>query len=128
MAWRHERNPLADEDRDDVDVELIDLAGVEERGDQPAAAHHPDLFARRRDVDDDLSCWVHDPVIGQGGSAPNERATGHRREGRPAGCAGWPRHRWGSCGGVARHANSRAKRGAAEGWSGIYSYCASASS
>jgi len=34
MPSCHERNPLADEDRNDVDVELVDLARVEERGDQ----------------------------------------------------------------------------------------------
>jgi hypothetical protein len=48
MARRHEWNPLADEDWNDMDVELIDLAGVQERGDQLSAAHHPDLFAGRR--------------------------------------------------------------------------------
>jgi uncharacterized protein YqjF (DUF2071 family) len=47
MPWRHQWYPLADEDRNDMDVELIDLAGVEERGDQLSAAHHPDVFARR---------------------------------------------------------------------------------
>jgi hypothetical protein len=34
MPGRHEWNPLADEDRNDVDVELIDLAGIEEGRDQ----------------------------------------------------------------------------------------------
>src|SRR5512139_262312 len=48
MARRDEWNALADEDRNDLDVELIDLARVEERGDQPSAAHHPDLFAGGR--------------------------------------------------------------------------------
>jgi hypothetical protein len=46
MTRRDERNSLADEDRDDVDVEFVDLAGVQERGDQLSAAHHPDLLAR----------------------------------------------------------------------------------
>lgn len=48
MARRHERNALADEDGNDMDVELIDLAGVEERGDQLSTTHHPDVFSRRR--------------------------------------------------------------------------------
>src|SRR5687768_16638148 len=48
MPWRDEWNALADEDRHDVDVELIDLAGIKKRGDQLSATHHPDLFSRRR--------------------------------------------------------------------------------
>src|SRR5260221_14754433 len=47
-ARRQEGNPLADENRNDMDVELVDLAGVEEGGDQPSATHHPDLFAGSR--------------------------------------------------------------------------------
>src|ERR1700685_770180 len=47
MARRHEWNALADERGNDVDVELVDLAGVEEGGDQAAATHHPDVFSRR---------------------------------------------------------------------------------
>ena len=31
-----------------MDVKLVDLAGIEERGDQFSAAHHPDVFSRRR--------------------------------------------------------------------------------
>ncbi len=47
MARRHERNPLADEDRDDVDVKLIDLASIQERRNQLTAPHHPDVLTRR---------------------------------------------------------------------------------
>src|SRR5439155_2043850 len=46
MAGCHQWNPLTDEGRNNVDVELVDLAGVEERGDQFSAAHHPDVFSR----------------------------------------------------------------------------------
>lgn len=31
-----------------MDVEFIDLTGIEERGDQLSATQHPDLFARSR--------------------------------------------------------------------------------
>src|SRR2546427_1511280 len=48
MARRHQRYALTDEGGNDVNVELIDLAGVEERGDQLSAAHHPDMLSRRR--------------------------------------------------------------------------------
>src|SRR5215210_7419714 len=47
MSWRHKWNPLADEHGNDMNVELVDFASVEEGGDQPATAHHPDLFAGR---------------------------------------------------------------------------------
>lgn len=47
MARRHQRNALTDEGRNDVDVELVDLAGIEERSDQLAAVHHPDVFSVR---------------------------------------------------------------------------------
>src|SRR6266567_1614270 len=46
MARRHKWNALTYERGNDMDVELVDLAGVEERGDQPAATHHPDVFSR----------------------------------------------------------------------------------
>ena len=45
MARRYERYALADQDRDHVNVELVDLARVEERGDQLSPAHHPDMFS-----------------------------------------------------------------------------------
>src|SRR5437763_5979190 len=45
MSRRHEGNTLTDEDRNDMDVEFIDLTSVKERGDQAGAAHHPDLLA-----------------------------------------------------------------------------------
>src|ERR1700733_8962527 len=48
MAGRYERNAFADEGGNDVDVEFVDLAVIEERGDQLSAAHHPDMFSRRR--------------------------------------------------------------------------------
>src|SRR3984885_8339316 len=48
MAGRYEWNAFADEGRNDVDVEFVDLAVIEERGDQLSAAHHPDMFSRRR--------------------------------------------------------------------------------
>jgi len=46
MARRHKWNSLTNERGNDVDIELVDLARVEERGDQPAATHHPDVFSR----------------------------------------------------------------------------------
>ena len=45
MLWRNQRNALADEDRNYVNDELIDFAGVEKGSDQATAAHHPDVFA-----------------------------------------------------------------------------------
>ena len=39
MARRHEWNAFADEGGNDVDVKLVDLVGVEKRGDQLTAAH-----------------------------------------------------------------------------------------
>ena len=48
MPRRHKRNPFSDEDRNYVDVKLVNFTGIEERGNQLAATHHPDLFARRR--------------------------------------------------------------------------------
>ena len=47
MVRGDQRNASADEDWHDMDVEFIDLAGVEEGGDQLSAAHHPDMLARR---------------------------------------------------------------------------------
>src|SRR5260370_16324318 len=47
MMRRHQWNALTYERGNDVDVELVDLAGIEERGDQPAASHHPDVFSLR---------------------------------------------------------------------------------
>ena len=41
----HEWNTLTDKCWNNVDVEFIDLVGVEERGDQFATAHHPDVFS-----------------------------------------------------------------------------------
>src|SRR5277367_3116819 len=46
MARRHEGNALTYKRGYDVDVELVDLASVEEGGYQPAATHHPDVFPR----------------------------------------------------------------------------------
>jgi hypothetical protein len=40
MARRNPWNALTDEGGHDGDIELVNLAGVEERGDQPSAAHH----------------------------------------------------------------------------------------
>src|SRR5260370_12989027 len=48
MARRHEWNARTDEGGNDVDVELVDLAGIKKRGNQLSAAHHPDLFSRNR--------------------------------------------------------------------------------
>jgi len=51
MARRYEWDALADKDGHDMDIEFIDLAGVEKRGDQLSATHHPECFpcvARRR--------------------------------------------------------------------------------
>src|SRR5579863_4811171 len=48
MARGDERDAFADENRDHVDAELVDLAFVEERGDELAAAHHHDFLVRLR--------------------------------------------------------------------------------
>src|SRR6266851_4998591 len=40
-----ERNPFADKDRDNAYDEVIDLAFVQKRRDDPSAAHHPDVLA-----------------------------------------------------------------------------------
>src|SRR5687767_4260743 len=45
MSRRHQRDAFADQNGHHVNVELVDLAGIEKRGDQPGAAHHPDVFA-----------------------------------------------------------------------------------
>src|SRR5207237_10519524 len=45
MTRRDERNALADEGGDDVNDELVALAPVEKRGDNPAAAHHHNILA-----------------------------------------------------------------------------------
>src|SRR6516162_7497936 len=45
MARGDEGDAFADEDGDDVNVELVDLAGIEEGGDDLATAHHPDVFS-----------------------------------------------------------------------------------
>ncbi len=47
MARREQGDALAYEDRQDVHVECVDLAGVENRGDQLTSAHHSDVLARR---------------------------------------------------------------------------------
>src|SRR5262249_36760472 len=39
---------LADEHRDHVEVEFVDLAGVEERCDELSAAHHPNVLSSIR--------------------------------------------------------------------------------
>ena len=46
MATLDQGDAFADEDGDDVDAELVDFALVQEGGDDFAAAHHPDVFAR----------------------------------------------------------------------------------
>jgi len=46
VARLNQRDAFADEDGDDVDAELVDFACVQEGGDDLAAAHHPDIFAR----------------------------------------------------------------------------------
>ena len=45
VARLHEGDAFADEDRDDMDAELVDFAGVEEGSDDSGTAHHPDIFA-----------------------------------------------------------------------------------
>src|SRR5690242_19151261 len=40
-----ERDAFADEDRNDVDAEFVDLALVEKRADQLAAAHHENILS-----------------------------------------------------------------------------------
>jgi len=47
MARLNEGDAFADEDGDDVDVELVDFALVQKGDDDFAAAHHPDIFAGR---------------------------------------------------------------------------------
>jgi hypothetical protein len=44
MARLDEGDAFADEDGDDVDTEFVDFALVQKRGDDFAAAHHPDIF------------------------------------------------------------------------------------
>src|SRR6185436_9205601 len=41
-----QRNTFTNHDRNNVNDEFVDLAGVEKRRDDFAAAHHPDIFAR----------------------------------------------------------------------------------
>jgi len=48
VAGLDEGDAFADEDGDDVDAELVDFAGVQEGGDDFAAAHHSDVFAGLR--------------------------------------------------------------------------------
>src|SRR5262249_61905317 len=48
MSGRNERNALADERRDHVDVELVDLVRVEERGDEAPTPHDPDMLSGGR--------------------------------------------------------------------------------
>ena len=45
MSRRYQRYAFADERRDDADDELIDRAFIEERGDEPAATHHPNILS-----------------------------------------------------------------------------------
>jgi hypothetical protein len=45
MARRHERYALTYKGGDNVNVEFIDLAGIEEGSDQLSATHHPDVFS-----------------------------------------------------------------------------------
>src|ERR1700730_12166724 len=47
MARWHERYGLTDKDGNDVNVEFVEPACVEERGDQLSAAQHPDMFSGR---------------------------------------------------------------------------------
>src|SRR5260370_38034491 len=42
---RDQTDAFTDKHRDNVNVEFVDLARVEERGDQLSSAHHPDMFA-----------------------------------------------------------------------------------
>jgi hypothetical protein len=51
MAWRHEWNAVTDEHGNDVDVELVDLAGVGKRGDESTATRHPKCVFRARRAD-----------------------------------------------------------------------------
>jgi hypothetical protein len=48
MTWLDERNAFANENRDYVDAELVDLAGIKERCNDACAAHHPDIFSGLR--------------------------------------------------------------------------------
>src|SRR5437660_609904 len=48
MPRRDEWNAFADQGGNDVDNEFVDRAFVEERTDDPGAAHHPDIFSRQR--------------------------------------------------------------------------------
>src|SRR5579864_9331145 len=48
MPGLDERNPLPNQDRDDVDLEPVDFALVQKRGDELSAAHHPYILAGLR--------------------------------------------------------------------------------
>src|SRR3974390_2618354 len=45
MARSNEWNAFTNQRGNYVDVELVDLPGVEKRSDQLSAAHHPDVFS-----------------------------------------------------------------------------------
>src|SRR4051812_34095900 len=47
VATRDQRNAVADEDRHYADHELVDRPLVEKGGDEIAAAHQPEVLARR---------------------------------------------------------------------------------
>src|ERR1041385_4669864 len=48
MPGLDKRNPLPNQNWDNVDSELVDLAFVQERSNEPAATHHPYIFAGLR--------------------------------------------------------------------------------
>src|SRR4051812_20821613 len=62
MATGDERDAVADEDGHDADHELVDRLCIEERGDDLAAAHEPDVLARLRpqSAHERADCLVHE--------------------------------------------------------------------
>ena len=61
-----EWDPLADEHGDDIDAEFVDLTCFEKRGDDLAAAHHPDmlaLFLPKLPAELDYRLAAHDLVL-----------------------------------------------------------------
>src|SRR6476661_2327070 len=48
MARGNQRNSFANESWDDMDDELIQLSGVQQRSNKAGSAHHPNVLAGRR--------------------------------------------------------------------------------
>src|ERR1051325_3641397 len=63
MSRRDQRDTFTNYDRDNVNDEFVDLAGVEKGRNDFAAAHHPDIFAwHRAQLFGEISDWLIDNV------------------------------------------------------------------